>query len=578
MNRKLLLGLAVLTTVAACKREATDTAAAPANAAKPDAAAHAFKPAIDAADFRELTARLSSDEFEGRGPGSPGEDKTVEYIKAQYERIGLKPGGDNGSWYQTVPMVETTADPSTVLKLDSNGSARELKFGEHMVIGTRSGQPEVKVADSELVFVGYGVDAPERGWNDYAGMDVKGKTVVILVNDPGFHAKDASLFDGNRMTYYGRWTYKFEEAARKGAAAALIVHDTEGASYGWDVVKNSWSGAQFDLRPEDDPEPRLPAQGWITGDVAKQLFADSGLDLAAMYKAANTKGFKPVPLKAKASFDLKSTIAQKSSRNVVGVLPGTEKPDEAIVYMAHWDHLGNHAGEAHEGHAATDAKADADTIYNGAVDNATGVAGIIEIAEAFANQPAKPKRSVAFLAVTLEESGLLGSKYYVAHPGFKLENIVGVVNLDAMSVGGRSKDFVVTGKGNSELEDLLKTQADKQGRVLVEEGNPVGGYYFRSDHFNFAKAGVPALYAKGGNDLVDGGTAAGKAASDEYGKRYHQPSDEIHDGWKFDGVVEDLQALYTVGSELAGGDAWPNWYEGNAFKARRDEMLKARRE
>ncbi len=577
MNRKLLLGLAVLAAVAACKREAADTAAAPANAAKPDATVHAFKPEIDAADFRELTARLSSDEFEGRGPGSPGEDKTVEYIKAQYERIGLKPGGDNGSWYQTVPMVETTADPNTVLKLDSNGNMRELKFGEHMVIGTRSGQPEVKVTDSELVFVGYGVDAPERGWNDYAGVDVKGKTVVILVNDPGFHAKDESLFEGNRMTYYGRWTYKFEEAARKGAAAALIVHDTDGASYGWDVVKNSWSGAQFDLRPEDDPEPRIPAQGWITGEVAKQLFADSGLDLAEMYKAASKKGFKPVPLKAKVSFDLKSTIAQKSSRNVVGVLPGTEKPDEAIVYMAHWDHLGNHAGEAHEGHAAADAAAkDADTIYNGAVDNATGVAGIIEIAEAFAHQATKPKRSVAFLAVTLEESGLLGSKFYVAHPGFKLENIVGVVNLDAMSVGGRSKDFVVTGKGNSELEDLLKTQADKQGRVLVEEGNPAGGYYFRSDHFNFAKAGVPALYAKGGNDLVDGGTAAGKAASDEYAKRYHQPSDEIHDGWKFDGVVEDLQALYAVGSELAGGDAWPNWYEGNAFKAKRDEMLKAK--
>ncbi len=557
MRSSLLLLCAGTALLVACNREQpvdAAAAAAPANA-------HAFNAEIDAADFRALVETLASDDFEGRAPGSPGGEKTVEYIKAQYERIGLEPGGENGTFYQTVPMVETTADESTVIKLDSNGNARDLAFGTDFVIGTRTGKPEINVKDSELVFVGYGVNAPEQGWNDYAGIDVKGKTVVMFVNDPGFHAKDDSLFEGNRMTYYGRWTYKFEEAARQGAAAALIIHDTEGASYGWDVVKNSWSGPQFDLRTEDDPEPRLPAQGWITGDVARQLFAESGHDLDAMYAAANKRGFAAVPLQAKVSFDLKSTTAEKSSRNVVGYLRGSERPDETVIYLAHWDHLGKH-----EGH---DPANGVDTIYNGAVDNATGVAGIIEIAEKFAAGP-RPARSVVFLAVTLEESGLLGSKYYVAQPSFPLEKTVGVINLDAMSVAGRSRDIVVNGLGSSELEDLLKTHADAQQRTLVEEGNPAGGFYFRSDHFNFAKAGVPALYAKGGSDLLEGGTEAGKLAGEDYARRYHQPSDEIHDGWRWDGIIEDLQAVYSVGNDIATGDTWPNWREGNPFKAARD--------
>jgi Zn-dependent M28 family amino/carboxypeptidase len=557
MRSPLILACAGSLLLAACSREPSAPAV---DATAPDTAPaapaeHVFKPEIDADDLRSLISTLASDEFEGRAPGSAGEDKTVEYIKAQYERIGLKPGGDNDSYFQTVPMVETTADDSTVLRLESNGQARELKFGPDMVIGTRTGKDEVSVSDSELVFVGYGVNAPEQDWNDYAGLDVKGKTVVILVNDPGFHANDESLFDGNRMTYYGRWTYKFEEAARQGAAAALIIHDDEGASYGWDVVKNSWSGPQFDLRAEDDPEPRIPAQGWISGDVARQLFAESGLELQEMYAAANRRGFKPVPLKAKVSFDLRSTVSEKSSRNVIGYLPGTEAPEETVIYLAHWDHLGKHEGEG-------------DTIYNGAVDNATGVAGIIEIAEKFAANP--PRRSVVFLAVTLEESGLLGSKYYVAQPSFPLEKTVGVINLDAMSVAGRARDVVVTGKGNSELEDILGTHAGTQQRTLVEEGNPAGGFYFRSDHFNFAKAGVPALYAKGGGDLVQGGSEGGRAASEEYARRYHQPGDEIHEGWRFDGMVEDLDLLHAVGQELAAGSTWPNWYDGNPFKAARD--------
>lgn len=558
MSRLPITSLLAVAVLAACSQEAPTPPAAEAPAA-PAAATHAFAPDINAADFSEMVKVMASDEFEGRAPGSAGEEKTVEYIKAQYERLGLQPAGDDGTFFQTVPMVETTADPATVLTLDMGGEARELKFGDDMVLGTRTGQAEVKVDASDLVFVGYGVDAPEQQWNDYAGVDVKGKTVVILVNDPGFHAKDASLFEGERMTWYGRWPYKFEEAARKGAAAALIIHDTAGAAYGWDVVKNSWSGAQFDLRAADDPDPRLPAQGWITNDVAKALFAASGQDLEKMVEAANKRGFKAVPLKAKASFDLKSTVTEKSSRNVIGKLPGTTAPDEAIVYMAHWDHLGKHEG-------------DGDQIYNGAIDNATGTAGIIEIAEKFATSEPRPARSLVFAAVTLEESGLLGSKYQVAHPAVPLAQTVGVINLDAMPVTGASKDMVVVGMGNSELEDILKPIAEGQQRTLVQEGNPAGGFYFRSDHFNYAKAGVPALYAKGGEDLVDGGKAAGEAASKLYtADLYHKPADAYDPNWNLDGVLQDLEALYQVGRVLADGDQWPNWREGNAFRAARDK-------
>ena len=565
MSRKLMLVLAATAALAACKREPEAPAAAP-EAATPPAAAHTFTADITQADFADMVKALSSDEFEGRAPGSVGEEKTTAYLEAQMKRIGLQPG-NNGSYFQVVPMVETTADEAaTTMTLATAKGDHALKFGTDYVIGTRTGQTEVKLDASDMVFVGYGVDAPEQQWNDYAGQDWTGKTVVMFVNDPGFHAKDDTLFGGNRMTYYGRWTYKFEEAARKGAAAALIVHDTAGASYGWDVVKNSWAGPQYDLPAKDDPEKRIPLQGWLSAEAARQLFADAGLDLDAAYASAGKRGFKPVPLKAKATVSLKSSITEKTSRNVIGVLPGATKPDEAVLYMAHWDHLGKHEGE------------EGDNIYNGAVDNATGVAGILEIAEAFAHQDPKPARSVVFVAVTLEESGLLGSKYYVAHPTFPMDKIAGVINLDAMSVGGKSRDFVVTGKGNSELEDMLKVYAEQQGRVLTEEGNPAGGYYFRSDHFNFAKAGVPALYAKGGGDLVEGGAEAGKAAGAEYAKRYHQPSDEIHEGWRYDGIVEDLDALYGVGKDLAAGDRWPNWYAGNPFKAARDAMMAAKAE
>ncbi len=531
----------------------------------PTAGDHTFSPAITTDDFAAHVQQLASDDFAGRAPGSPGEERSIEYIKAQFARIGLQPG--NGEdWFQTVPMVETTADESATLNLKVGEAVQSLKFGTDMVVATRTGQAQVNLKDSPLVFVGYGVDAPERGWNDYAGVDVKGKTVVILVNDPGFHANDPKLFDGKRMTYYGRWTYKFEEAARKGAAGALIIHDTDGAAYGWEVVRNSWSGPQYDLPAKDDPESRIPVQGWITGDAATALFKAAGQDLDALRAAANRPGFKPVPLDASASLTLNSQSVEKSSRNVVGLLPGSESPEEAVVYMAHWDHLGTHEGET------------GDNIYNGAVDNATGVAGILEIAEALRHAKTPPKRSVLFLAVTLEESGLLGSKYYVAHPVIPLDKTVAVINLDAMAPNGKAHDITVVGKGSSELEDILKLTTDVQKRYLADESNPAGGFYFRSDHFNFAKAGVPALYISSGSDLIEGGKAAGEAAAADYtAKRYHKPGDQYDTAtWKMDGIIQDLEAVYTVGETLANNGQWPNWRTGNPFKAKRDAMVQAK--
>lgn len=560
--RSLSLSLAVVLALGGCQQQqATPEPASSDTPAASTDQGHEFSSEITAADYAELVKTLASDEFEGRAPGTAGEEKTVEYIRAQFERIGLQPG-NNGSWFQDVPMVETTASADTVLHITAGGKQHSLAFGPDMVIGTRTGEAKVKVEDSELVFVGYGIDAPERNWNDYAGLDVAGKTVVMFVNDPGFRSGDEALFDGKRMTYYGRWTYKFEEAARKGAAAAIIIHDTEGASYGWDVVKNSWSGAQFDLKAADDPAPRLPAQGWITGEQARSILADAGQDLDALREAAGKPGFKPVPLDARISFELDSTTAEKSSRNVVGILPGSETPDEAVVYMAHWDHLG---------------KGEDGAIYNGAVDNATGVAGIIEVAGRMAADDPRPKRSVVFLAVTLEESGLLGSQYYVAHPAVPLNKTVAVINLDAMPVIGPARNMTVVGKGNSELEDILADVVKPSNRVLELESSPEAGFYFRSDHFNFAKAGVPALYAKGGSDLIDGGIEAGNAAQAEYNRvAYHKPEDTFREDWNLEGAVQDLQALYQVGTRVANEGQWPNWYEGNPFRAAREKMMPGR--
>lgn len=525
-----------------------------------DAAGHAFGPEVSAEDLAAHIKTLSSDEFEGRGPGGRGEELTLAYIRGQFERLGLEPG-NKGDWYQNVPMVETTAQP-TPITITVGGESIELAYGTEQVIGTRSGQAEVKLEASDMVFVGYGTVAPEAGWNDYEGLDVKGKTVVMLVNDPGFHASDETLFAGKRMTYYGRWTYKYEEAARQGAAAALIIHDDAGAGYGWDVVQNSWSGAQFDLPTEHDSEPRLPLQGWISGPKAAEIFAKSGQDLEALRTAANQRGFRAVALDAKASTTLTSTTRSGESRNVMGLLRGSSQPDEVIVYMAHWDHLGRSFGGA------------GDRVYNGAVDNATGVAAILEIAERFVTQGTPPQRSILFLAVALEESGLLGSKYYVANPVYPLASTVGVVNIDAIQPVGRTKDLVVIGHGSSELEDILKPIADAQGRYLTPEDAPEKGFFYRSDHFNFAKAGVPALYAKGGIEHVEKGAEFGRQVAQDYTvNRYHKPADEFDPGWDLSGIVEDVNALYGVGRNLAASETWPHWYEGNEFRAAREASL-----
>lgn len=516
---------------------------------------HGFGPEISAEDFRAHVEVLASDEFAGRAPGSVGETKTVAYLVEQLKRLGLKPG--NGEAYtQDVPMVETKADfEASRLSLATPKRSLAPALGPEAVVGTRSGKPSVAIEDSELVFVGYGVNAPELGWNDYEGLDVKGKTVVMLINDPGFHVGDETLFGGRRMTYYGRWTYKYEEAARQGAAAALIIHDDAGAAYPWEVVQNSWGGPQFDLPPSEDPEPRLPAQGWINDATARALFADAGLDFEALRAAASRPGFRAVPLEARLSLTLESSTRSGRSQNVVAVLPGSTRPDEAIVYLAHWDHLGrNFSGLG-------------DRIFNGAVDNATGVAGVLEIAELFTTLKTPPERSVVFLFVTLEESGLLGSKYYAAHPLVPLEKTVAAINLDAMSVIGPTRDLVVIGLGNSELDDLARRFAETQGRVLVEESAPQNGYFFRSDHFNFAKAGVPALYAKGGVDHVEKGSEYGLAWQADYvANRYHKVGDNFDPAWDLRGVVQDLQLLFAVGHTLAMSEAWPNYVEGNAFR------------
>ena len=571
MRRPLILAALGLA-LAACKpatppaaesvSDAPATPPAPAAAPAP-APAKPFSEAITAPVYAEYLKTLASDEFEGRGPGSIGERATVAYLEDQFKQLGLQPGNGD-SWVQTVPMVETRADPKTTLALTVKGQPQTLAFGEQMVVGTRTTKPEVKLENAPLVFAGYGVNAPEAGWNDYEGLDVKGKVVVVLINDPGFIRKDPGLFKGLTMTYYGRWTYKFEEAARQGAAGVLIVHETEAAAYGWDVVRNGWTGPQFDLPPEEDAEPRVPIQGWITSEVATKLFADAGLDFEALRQAADQRGFKAVPLDATLSVDLKSTVRRATSDNVLALLPGTTRKDETVVYMGHWDHLGRSFGSP-----------DGDNIYNGAIDNATGVAGALAIAKAFTQQQPAPERSVLFLIPTLEESGLLGSRYYANHPVRPLEQTVAVINMDALPAQGRARDMGVVGRGQSELEDLLADVVAVQGRVIGPEESPEKGYYFRSDHFNFARVGVPALYAKGGNDLVEGGVEAGMAAANDFTtNRYHKTGDEFDPAWNLEGTVQDIDALYEVGRRIAAGDSWPQWKPESEFRAAGEALRK----
>jgi Zn-dependent M28 family amino/carboxypeptidase len=522
--------------------------------------------AITAADLSVRDKAIADDAFEGRWPGSVTGEASAQWIADEMKRIGLQPG-NHGSYFQTVPAVSIELDPAkSRLAIDTKSGTVTPKYLDDTIYVTpRYGSDSVDIAKAPLVFVGYGVVAPEYHWDDYAGLDVKGKTVVILVNDPGNeNAKpDPKFFKGKAMTYYGRWTYKYEEAARRGAAAALIVHETIPAAYGWDVVRSSWSGAQLLLEAKDKNNSMLPLEGWITHEVAQDLFRRAGLDYAKQKQAANRPGFHAVALAGETlSAHLSSHIAHRSSRNVVGVLRGTSRPDDYFLYTAHWDHLGVKPGAP-----------GADRIHNGAVDNAMGVAGILEIAEAMVH--AKPQRSVAFLSWTLEEQGLLGSEYFAAHPLWPLNHIVGGINLDGGLPQGRARDLVLIGNGASELEVPLAAALKAQGRVISPDPEPEKGYFYRSDHISLAKVGVPVLDPDGGYDLIKGGKKAGQAIRDDYREhRYHQPSDEWRADWDLTGPVEDLKALYQVGETLANSTQWPNWYPGNEFRAIRDKEMK----
>jgi Zn-dependent M28 family amino/carboxypeptidase len=544
----------------ACQREAPAPAAAPTvpkvlrTVTTPPEGTHRFDPAINTSDFAWHVQTLASDEFEGRGPGTLGERLTTTYLQQQFERIGLKPGNGT-SFLQSVPMLSVRTEPATTLAFHAGEQALALTLGQDYVLSSRGAKGEVALRDNAVVFAGYGIVAPEWQWDDYAGIDVRGKTVVVLVNDPGLATKDPKLFKGENLTYYGRWTYKYEEAARHGAAACLIVHDSAGAAYDWSVVRSSWGGERHFLPPEATKDPHLQLEGWLSGESAAKLMNAAGQDLAKLRQAAATRGFAASELALKLDAALHSSLHFSRSDNVVALLPGATKPDEALVYSAHWDHLGRHAEEG------------GDNIYNGARDNGSGVAGVLEIAEAFAQQQPRPARSLLFLLTTLEESNLLGSQYYVEHPIIPLKQTVAAINLDDLPIHGRSRDIALIGAGESDLDELLAEVAKTQDRSVVPEAAAaLSGFFFRSDQFNFARHGIPVLYARGGVDLRSGGIDAGKAdAADYVAHRYHKPADQFSPDWDLGGIVEDVQALYAVGQRVAAGEVTPQLKPGAEF-------------
>ncbi len=504
---------------------------------------------------------LASDAFGGRGPSSPGETLTVEYIAAEFERLGLDPGAGD-SWYQTVPLVEITADPEASLVI---GGLEGLTCPDDFVTWTTRVVEASSVEDSPLVFVGYGIVAPEYGWNDYAGVDMTGKTALILVNDPGYATQDPELFTGNAMTYYGRWTYKFEEAARQGAAAALVIHQTAPAAYGWETVRSSWTGPQFKLESADGNLSNLAIEGWLTEATNQMVFEKAGLDFEALEEAASVQGFQPVEMNLAVTAAVTNTIRHSESRNVIGVLPGSEAPEEAFVYLAHWDHLGTDPALVEAGE---------DGIYNGAMDNATGTAALLELAEAFSGLTARPRRSIVFVAVTAEEQGLLGSAYYAANPVIPLSRTVAGLNVDGLNIIGPTREIVVTGYGMSELDGVLERVAVAQGRRVDPNPHPERGGYYRSDHFELAKKGVPMIYPGAGKDHVEYGREWGEAQAERWNaENYHRVTDEYDPAWDLSGAVEDVGLFYAVGAEVAGSDAWPTWNEGTEFRGIRDSSL-----
>lgn len=504
---------------------------------------------------------LASDSFEGRKPFSPGEAKTVAYIENAFKQLGLEPGNGD-SYVQDVPLVEITPVPDAVMKVQSSNGSFDLKKGDDFVVSTKNTGAVISLNNDELVFAGYGVVAPEYNWNDYAGIDVKGKVVLVMVNDPGFGV-DTTIFKGKTMTYYGRWTYKYEEAARQGAKAVLIIHNTEAASYPFSVVQSSWGSSNLYLDKRGDKQYNCALQGWISAGAAKKLLSAAGKDTSLLL-SANKQGFKAVPLNEKLSLNVKVKAVYNTSHNVIAKLTGSKRPGEYIIYTAHWDHLG--IGQP-------DAKGD--SIYNGGLDNASGAAALIEMARAFKSLKERPERTIIFLAVTAEEQGLLGSEYYATHPVYPLNKTVADLNMDGVNPHEKTNDIIIAGAGQNNLEDYIADVARQQNRYLAPESHPEAGYYFRSDHFCFARVGVPALSCGGGIDVVGKGKAYGQKLEDDYtANRYHQPADEYDSAWTFDGGLQDMQMLFSVGEKLANQSTFPQWKEGSEFKATRDNMMK----
>jgi Zn-dependent M28 family amino/carboxypeptidase len=503
---------------------------------------------------------LSSDLFQGRRPFTEGETRTVNYLKQSFAGMGIE-SGNGTSYFQEVPMVEITPDCDPTMEVQSSRGKFLLKKMDDYVIWTENTDPVISLTNDEVVFAGFGIVAPEYNWNDYAGCDVKGKVVLVMVNDPGYGSGDSTLFKGNTMTYYGRWTYKFEEAARQGAKACLVIHNTKAASYPFSVVQNSWGKGNLRLDTRNEKgEYHCPVEGWITEDAAKKLFMYSSGD-SSLLLSAHHKGFRAIPLNLKVKTSMRVKSQYNKSKNVIAKITGNKRPDEYLIYTAHWDHFG--IGKPDE---------TGDSIYNGAVDNASGTAALLEIARAFKSLKNKPERTIIFLSVTGEEQGLLGSDYYVNHPVYPVKNTVANINMDGFKINGKTKDVVIDGEGQSDLEDYLKKEAEGQGRYISPETHPEAGYYFRSDHFNFAKVGIPALNAGGGIDLVEGGKETGKKLADEYNEKYyHHPSDEFDPvRWKLDGTMEDIQLFFLVGKGLAFDTTWPKWKQGSEFKAIRE--------
>lgn len=525
--------------------------------------ASAAEPALVQTDFNANFARyfekVASDEMQGRAPATEGEKRTVAYLETEFKRLGLT-AYKNGSYRQAVPVVQIDPVSVSSMTLTGDKTAADLVYKTDMMAWSTRMVPEIKVENSEMVFAGYGIVAPEYNWNDYKDLDVKGKTVVVLVNDPGFATQDPALFTGNAMTYYGRWTYKYEEAARQGAAMLLIVHETEAASYGWNVVAGT-SPIRFELADANKNMHKAQVEGWLSLDAAERLFAANGSSLKQMKAKALKPDFRAIPLNAKASIRIKNNLREIDSNNVIGFIPGSKKPDEAVIYMAHWDHFG------------LDFSRSDDKIFNGAQDNAGGIAGLLALAEKFKQGPA-PERSIAFVAVTAEERGLLGSRWYAEHPLFPVNKTVAGINMDIMNVYGPMRDVMVFGYGSSELEPILGKYAKAQNRYIAPEPTPQDGFYYRSDHFNLAKKGVPMLYARGGIDSVEHGKDWGLAQRKNYvSAYYHKVNDEFDPNWDLRGSQQDLFLFYQVGLEVANSQSWPNWLPGKEFKAIRDQSL-----